>query len=72
MDTTEGDRSGRIHEQESRMVAELNGDKNETVLVRTDSNWRRASELLATADIGSEAAGLGTCVCTTLTPLTAS
>jgi cyclopropane-fatty-acyl-phospholipid synthase len=51
MDTTEGDRSGRVHEQESRMVAELNGDKNETVLVRTDSNWRRASELLATADI---------------------
>ena len=33
------------------MVSELNGDKNETVLVRTDNNWRRACELLATADI---------------------
>ena len=33
------------------MFSELNGDKNETVLVRTDDNWRRACELLATADI---------------------
>ena len=29
----------------------LTRDKNETVLLHTDENWRRASELLATADI---------------------
>ncbi len=33
------------------MASELTWDKNETVLVHIDSNWRRACELLATADI---------------------
>jgi len=33
------------------MSADLTWDKNETVLLHTDDNWRRASELLATADI---------------------
>jgi cyclopropane-fatty-acyl-phospholipid synthase len=37
--------------QENRMASELTWDKNETVWVRTDDNWRRACELLATADI---------------------
>jgi cyclopropane-fatty-acyl-phospholipid synthase len=37
--------------QENRMASELSWDKSETVLVHTDSNWRRACELLATADI---------------------
>jgi outer membrane protease len=37
--------------QENRMASELAWDKNETVLVHADSNWRRACELLATADI---------------------
>ena len=33
------------------MASELAWDKNESVLVHADSNWRRACELLATADI---------------------
>ena len=33
------------------MASELSWDKSETVLVHADSNWRRACELLATADI---------------------
>jgi cyclopropane-fatty-acyl-phospholipid synthase len=33
------------------MASELHWDKIETVFVRTDSNWLRACELLATADI---------------------
>jgi cyclopropane-fatty-acyl-phospholipid synthase len=33
------------------MASELHWDKIETVFVRTDSNWVRACELLATADI---------------------
>lgn len=37
--------------QKKRMASDLIWDKNETVLVHTDSNWRRARELLATADI---------------------
>jgi cyclopropane-fatty-acyl-phospholipid synthase len=51
MDNTTGHGSGWVHEQENRMASELAGDKNETVGVHTDSNWRRACELLATADI---------------------
>jgi cyclopropane-fatty-acyl-phospholipid synthase len=51
MDNTTGQRSGRVHQQENRMAIELNGVKSETDLVRIDDDWRRACDLLATADI---------------------
>jgi cyclopropane-fatty-acyl-phospholipid synthase len=51
MDNTTGQRAGRVHQQENRMTIELNGVKSETDLVRIDDDWRRACDLLATADI---------------------
>ena len=33
------------------MASDLTWDKSETSILQTDDNWRRATELLATADI---------------------
>jgi cyclopropane-fatty-acyl-phospholipid synthase len=51
MDKSTGHRSGRVQQQENRMAIQLHGVKSETDLVRIDEDWRRACDLLGTADI---------------------